>query len=195
MRKTDSMDAISFNKLLYVICAVIVVVTIAVSAYFVLSLDAKSKEMSMNKYISSTNNKKIEALATLEAKYHSMNDIEQRLGEYLPQGKETSELIRGLESLAVEQGIGFKAYTVDDNKTTNATVANGDIQVKKIDNYYVLPIKIELDGSFVKINEMMKSIEGYNRLIEVKQVDYEKSMDTRSDDVTASLKLNVYLKQ
>ncbi len=200
MKKDHGLDAKSFNKLLYISFGVVIFLTLGISAFLVYFLNNLSEQISKNKYTSINNNKKVEALTNLEKDYKSMKSESDMLDAYLPEQKEVSSILKDLENMAGKNGLSFSSYQVGGTvtKTTNTTTAKvntGDVQIQNIGGNTVFPFKIVVKGSFAKIDAMIKDIEAYSRLTEIKEIKYNKDTTAPGDIVEASLTVNAYLKK
>ncbi len=195
MRK-ETFSPKSFNTFLYVIIAVIVIAILVFSAYFVLAINDLSKELSKNKYLSINNNAKIEALAKLEHYFHGSNEEKEKVTIYLPGTKDVSVLLSDLERMASTNGLVFNSYqTINDKKATlSKDKAAQDIQIQRENDYQFMAFMIELEGPYQSINEMVKQIENYERLVEVTSIKYTNLLIEGSETIRAELNINAYLK-
>jgi len=192
--KKNNFSAKSFNKLLYITLCAVIGVTLVANIYLILMLNTKSLEVSKNKYISKQNNKRIVALAGLEGSLTEMSLEDGRLEEYLPAEKEVSQILKDMEAMAVKNGLTFDAYQVG-NKNSKSKAKPDGTQIEKSDGYNIFPFQLTLTGSYNSVDSAMKEMEGYKRLIEVKDVKYSKSTKTPGDVISAVLQVNAYLKK
>lgn len=196
MKETHNMNAKSFNKFLYISICMIAFITLILSGYLVFLLNKMSAEASKNKYIAMKNNEKIEALAKLETDFKSITEDQDRLESYLPDQKDVSRILKDLESMAGENGLSFNSYQINLKNSNSKTKEKADdSQTIKVGDYLVFPFQVVLRGSYVKIDTMMRDMEGYERLIEVKEVKYAKDTTIPGDNVEAILTVNAYLKK
>ncbi len=191
-----SLDAKSFNKILYGLIAGIIALTIAISAYFVVALNSLSKEVAKKKYTAENNNKKIEALVQLDDQYKQFYPEVNQVESYLPEKKEVSNLLRDLESMAQKNGLDFNSYQVGNGQITTVSSKSktGDLQLNQSNGYTVFPFQIILKGSYAQVDTMIKAIEGYNRLTEIMGIKYNKDYNVPGDAINANLTINAYLK-
>lgn len=201
MKGKQGMGAKKFNKVLYIVLGIIVFVTLTASAYLVIALNKISLETSKNKYISIENNSKIEALAKLEDSLRDISFEEANVSQYLPDDKEVSQILRDLEGMATKSSLAFSAYQVGAGSSKSVAVPAKDkeksdiSQTEKSGDFYILPFKVTLTGSYSGVNAMLMEVEEYNRLIEVKEVKYSKEPTAGGDIVETTLQVNAYLKK
>ncbi len=192
----NALDAKSFNKILSGVIGAIAFLTLVAGIYFVINLNNLSKEVSKNKYLAENNSKKIEALTQLDSDYKQFSTEADQIESYLPDKKDVSSLLRDLEAMAGRNGLNFSSYQVGSGQsnTVSSKSKSGDLQLQKGSGYMIFPFQIVLKGSYAKVDDMMKQIEGYNRLVEIKGVKYSKDYTSPGDAVEADLTLNAYLK-
>lgn len=200
MKKGHSLDAKSFNKMLYIFLGIVLLLTLSFSVFLIIFLNNLSIEISKNKFISINNNKKIEALSKLQNDYKSMSKESDKLDEYLPDKKEVSSILRDLEAMAAKDGLTFGSYqvggsTVVQTKGTSK-IKSDDVQIQNLGDYSVFSFQMVLTGSYANVDAMIKDIENYSRLTEVKDVKYNKNTTVAGGDaIEATLQVNAYLKK
>lgn len=201
MNNKKPLTAKKLNRIIFVIMSILAVLILIMSVYFVFSLDKKSRELAKSRYILSSNNKKIESLAKLQEQYKRMGYLEERVGKYLPDNKDVTRLLKDIENMAGKHSLDFSLYQASGAKNKKAVASiNGieDVQIEKVNDYYALPIQLEIIGDFEKVNSLMEDLEKYDRLVQIQSVKYEKVInpkDLKTGKVKASFKLSVYLKK
>lgn len=200
--KNKGMNAKKFNKVLYTVLGAVVVVTLSISTYLAIAVDALSRETSKNKYISIKNNSKVEALAKLEDSLRDMSSEEAKVSGYLPNDKEVAQILKDLEAMATRSSLTFNVYEVGKSGSKSVAVPatkekeKSDIsQTEKSGDFYILPLKLTLTGSYMGVSAMLKEIEDYSRLTEVKEIKYSKDPTAGGDIIEATLQVNTYLKK
>ncbi len=195
--KKNVLDARSFNKLLFALLAVIIVLTLAVSVYLGITLNNLSKQVSNNKYLAENNSRQIQVLAKLDDDYRNFSMEANEIEHYLPNNKEVSDLLKDLETMASKEDLNFSSYQAGNgqNQPVSLKGSTQDLQVKKVNGYMVFPFQITLKGSFARVDNMIKQIESYNRLVEIQSVKYTKDQtNVLGDAIKANLTINAYLK-
>ena len=195
--KKNVLDARSFNKLLFALLAVIIVLTLAVSVYLGITLNNLSKQVSNNKYLAENNSRQIQVLAKLDDDYGNFSMEANEIEHYLPNNKEVSDLLKDLETMASKEDLNFSSYQAGNgqNQPVSLKGSTQDLQVKKVNGYMVFPFQITLKGSFARVDNMIKQIESYNRLVEIQSVKYTKDQtNVLGDAIKANLTINAYLK-
>lgn len=186
------------------IIVALIIGIVAISTYFIMILDKTSKELSDNKYISLNNNKKIEALSKLKDDYRSITYEKESIEKYVPEEKETSEILKDIEQMAVRNSLSFASYKVETTRSGKTTSSSGssateDSQIKKTDDYYKIPFNIELSGSFSMIDKMISEMEGHDRLLVIEKISYTQLNEGASvqtgDTIKATFLINAYLRK
>lgn len=191
------MNAKSFNKVLYVIIGIVVSTTLVISAYLVFILNKTSQEVSKNKYVSISNNTKVEALAELEKSLKDLSSEESKINSFMPDEKEVSQILKDWEIMAVSKGLSWTVMKVGDEQAKSSTPnkKQDESQTVKSGDFYIFPYQITLRGSFDKVDIMIRDIEEYKRLAEIKEVKYTKDPAIPGDFVEAVLQVNAYLRK
>ncbi|MDO8507846.1 MAG: type 4a pilus biogenesis protein PilO [bacterium] len=198
MKNEKGLNAKSFHKMLYMFLGGVVCVTLLASAYLIFALNNVSREVSKNKYISMNNNKKIEALAGLEGSLRDMSLEESKLEQYLPEEKEVSKILKDIEGMATKNLLSFSAYQVGGSQSKSASSSKDKpdgSQTQKADGYNIFPFQVTLHGSYAGVNSVLKDMENYGRLVEIRDVKYSKDITVSGDVVDAVLQVNAYLKK
>jgi Tfp pilus assembly protein PilO len=202
MARQSGSSVKSFNKVLYAVVGLTILITTAVGAFFVFNLNKMSKELSNNKYIASNNNKKIEALVKLKEDYKDMAYEKENLEAYIPENKEASDIIKDLELMAQGNALLFTVYQVDSPKSKKVEDIKSDAddpQIKKGEDYYTFTFKVELNGSYTMVDKMISEMEGHDRLLEIKKISYTPKstgeVSVGTDHIKAILLVNAYLRK
>ncbi len=192
--RVKKINARSLLGILYGFLGLIIILTLAAGVYLALKVNDLSLEVAKNRYLSVNNNQKIEALANLQKNLKEMSDEKALLDSYLPQDKEVSSILKDFETLSGANGLSFSIFTAGEGSSTTTFKPSSD-QTQKSGNYYVFPFQVTVNGSFARINLMMREMENYKRLVEIKDIKYAKDTSAPSDITEAVLQVNAYLKK
>ncbi len=192
--KIKGLNSRSLLWVLYGFLGFIVLLTLAAGVFLTFKVNKLSLEVAKNRYLSINNNRKIEALANLQKDLKEMSDEKKLLDNYLPKDKEVSSILKDFEILSGVNGLNFNIFTAGGGSATITYKPSND-QTQKSGDYYVFPFQMTVDGSFTRIDLLMRGMEGYKRLVEIKSIKYTKDVNAPGDATEAVLQVNAYLKK
>lgn len=190
----------SKTKKFYIIISVLFVInsiltlTIASGSYlYLLNMSTSLKEQ---EYYGEMLAEKEKILSTLKIRYEAIKDDLVLIKNTLPEEKEASELISDLNAISKKSDLIFTSVKAD---TTDSKRKNDDpslLQTKKSTYGYEMPLIIEVKGPYNNFVSFVKSIENYQRLINITSIDLKRSSNgSTNDEIEATLKITVYLKK
>jgi Tfp pilus assembly protein PilO len=139
---------------------------------------------------------KYNLLKNLKAKYEAVENDAELLAKTLPEDKSASPLISDISTLSQKSGLRFTYLKSDIINTKKKTTDPSLLQTQTGKYGQEMPIIIEVNGSYNNFVTFVKSLESYQRLLNIKSIEIKKEDDgATSDAIIATLKITVYLKK
>lgn len=170
---------------------------LAVSAFsYINLLNTKNSILYQSEYLEMLD-KKQEKLRVLGSEFEEVQLSANIINETLPPEKDASKLISDLSALTTKSGLSFNSIRSDATKSAKKTNPDPSLlQTQAGKNGREMPIVIDVRGSYGNFINFIKSLENYQRLINVTSIEIKKSTDgDAADAINATLKLTVYLKK
>jgi Tfp pilus assembly protein PilO len=188
-----------FYLFMSVLFAASAVLILAINAFvYIKLLNSKNNILYQTEYLEMLD-KKQDKLATLGAQFEEVQRNADIINETLPPEKDASKLISDLNSITTKSGLSFNSIRSDTTKASKNKTKTPDpslLQTQAGKNGREMPIIIDVQGSYGNFVKFIKSLENYQRLINVTSIEIKKSSDESSADaINATLKLTVYLKK
>jgi len=170
---------------------------LAISVFsYVNLLNTRNSILYQTEYLEMLGEKE-EKLRVLGLEFEEVQLSANIINETLPPEKDASKLISDLSALTTKSGLSFNSIRSD--ATKSAKKKNPDpslLQTQAGKNGREMPIVIDVRGSYGNFINFIKSLENYQRLINVTSIEIKKSTDGDAvDAINATLKLTVYLKK
>jgi Tfp pilus assembly protein PilO len=170
---------------------------LAISAFsYINLLNTKNSILYQSEYLDMLD-KKQEKLRVLGSEFEEVQLSANIINETLPPEKDASKLISDLSALTTKSGLSFNSIRSDATKSAKKTNPDPSLlQTQSGKNGREMPIVIDVRGSYGNFINFIKSLENYQRLINVTSIEIKKSTDgDAADAINATLKLTVYLKK
>lgn len=172
---------------------------LAISAFsYIKLLNTKNNILYQTEYLEMLD-KKQDQLKILGTQFEEVQQSAEIINETLPPEKDASKLISDLNSITAKSGLSFDSIRSDSTQASRNKTKTPDpslLQTQAGKNSREMPIIIDVQGSYGNFINFIKSLENYQRLINVNSIEIRKSSDESSADaINATLKLTVYLKK
>lgn len=181
-------------SILYLLTITLIVVTGIGSFIYLLSVSDKT--LSQKEYSQMLSEKNL-ILADLKNRYKNISDDAGLVNETLPNEKEASRLISDIDLLAKKSKLEFTSVKSDTINTKKSSPDPSLLQTQKGKFSQEMPLLIEVRGSYNNYINFIKSIESYQRLVNINSLEIKRSdkEDVAPDEIVANIKLMVYLKK
>ncbi|MDD3678708.1 MAG: type 4a pilus biogenesis protein PilO [Patescibacteria group bacterium] len=178
---------------LFILNALIILGFAAGSYAFLLN---QNTDLLEKNYYAKMLDEKYAILSALKIKYEKVQNSTELLSKTLPEDKSASSLMSDLSTLSQKNGLKFTYLKSD---VTNSKKKNTDPSLLQTQNGKYgqeMPIIIEVSGSYNNFVSFVKSLESYQRLLNIKSIEIKKESDGAvQDTIIATLKITVYLKK
>ena len=178
---------------LFILNALIILGFAAGSYAFLLN---QNTDLLEKNYYAKMLDEKYAILSALKIKYEKVQNSTELLSKTLPEDKSASSLMSDLSTLSQKNGLKFTYLKSD---VTNSKKKNTDPTLLQTQNGKYgqeMPIIIEVSGSYNNFVSFVKSLESYQRLLNIKSIEIKKESDGAvQDTIIATLKITVYLKK
>lgn len=127
-------------------------------------------------------------------KYKRVANYEYLVSDTLPKSKEVSSYLADFEELAKKNGISIGQSTIG---TTSTKVKQADLDLSQTvvqKDYYELPIKYTVEGSYQSFQQLLIDLSNLRRLNTVSEVNVTKSNEA-GDAVQITFVNIVYIKK
>lgn len=131
----------------------------------------------------------------ISQKYKKVSDYESLVFDSLPSSKEVSSFVADVEAIANKNNIKITSSTV--GTTAKSKQANLEMsQTVTQKDYYELPIKYSIEGSYQGYLQMLSDLSNLRRLNTVSAVDIIRSAtESAGDKVTVNFVDTIYIKK
>lgn len=137
-------------------------------------------------------------LKFLKRNYEKITPDIERINAALPEDKNSSALVADLNALANQNGLKLTSIqSVTFGKKVVKTADPSLLQTIKGKYTHEIPMEIKVEGSFSGLNNFIKSVENYQRLVSISSIEIGKITKENSptDNIEAKLKITAYLKK
>lgn len=179
-----------------ILCAIVSVLIISIGWYFVLKSSTEVNSLRTNV---SNLKKEAEALTDLALKFKKIESQKDIVYEAIPNQKDVSTFMADFEELSKKDGLTIVNAQVGNTLSKSNTAAkSGEFsQTISKQEYYELPIKYEVAGSYKSFTQLIVDLNTLRRLNSVTDVvvNQDTSDKQLTDRVKATFVITVYSKK
>lgn len=191
--RTKAYQKYQFYKKALIFVFVITLMAIAWGYYYAEGLSSQvSKIITEAEFLRKESEVKTEATY----KYNKVANFEKAVFDSMPDSKEISTYIATVEGLATKNNLAVSQSSIG---ATNTKTKQTNLELSQTINqkdYYELPIKFTIEGSYGNFLKLVMDLKSIRRLNTISDLTINKNtVDPGSDSIQASFTNSIYIKK
>lgn len=171
----------------------VLILGVCVAAY--IHLERLNSSLLEQKHYAEALSEKETNLFALSNQFERVQESAHVIDNTLPEEKEASKLITDLNSISEKSGLKFTAIRSDLTRTKIEDPDPALLQTQRGRLGQEMPLTIDVSGTYPELVSFVKSLENYQRLLNINSVDIKRTnTEGGGDEVEATIKMVVYIK-